>query len=91
VTACKYGKRHRTTKTLMRCRLPRAAWIQGTGTFTLVSWCKGLTVSLHETLAAAEQSKTFIDRLACGGGCRRDHTIGHVDLDTQRWSGSGNR
>ncbi|MFI7017423.1 hypothetical protein [Streptomyces sp. NPDC050164] len=43
--------------------------------FALVSYCRAITVSLHATAEAAEAQKGFIDDLACGGACCRNHHI----------------
>lgn len=55
-----------------------AEWITGNGQFALLAWCKVLTVTLWSTTAEAEENKKFIDEMACGGGCTRNHEI--VDL-----------
>jgi hypothetical protein len=57
------------------CQWPRAEWIHGEGSYALLAHCHVLTVTLHPTLASAEESKTFIDRLACGHACHRAHKI----------------
>jgi hypothetical protein len=75
------GRRHRSWYALAECLWPRVAWVQGDPParrpcFALVSNCSpARTVTLWPSLAAAEQSKAMIDRLACGGCCRRDHAI----------------
>jgi len=56
----------------------KAAWIHGDGQFALLAWCRVLTVTLWSTMAEAEENKRFIDTMACGGGCTRNHEI--VDL-----------
>lgn len=55
-----------------------AEWITGNGQFALLAWCRVLTVTLWSTMAEAEENKKFIDEMACGGGCTRNHEI--VDL-----------
>ena len=52
-----------------------AEWIEGDGRFALVSRCRGVTVSLWESLEAATNKKSFIDKIACGGACVGDHEI----------------
>ena len=56
----------------------KAVWIDGDGQFAVLAWCRVLTVSLWPTMVQAEKSKQFIDELACGGYCTRNHEI--VDL-----------
>ena len=56
----------------------KAEWIQGDGQFALLAWCRVLTVTLWSTMVEAEEKKKFIDKMACGGGCTRNHEI--VDL-----------
>jgi hypothetical protein len=52
--------------------------------FALVSFCHpGATVTLWGSLAEAEASKRFIDQLACGGRCRRDHVIYRLGEDVR--------
>lgn len=58
-----------------RSRWPRAVWISGSGDWAVLAHCKVLTVVLHGTRADAEQSKAFIDRFGCTGGCIRQHRI----------------
>ncbi len=52
-----------------------AAWIHGDGQFALLAWCRVLTVTLWSTMAKAEENKKFIDEMACGVGCTRNHEI----------------
>lgn len=56
----------------------KAEWIQGDGPFAVLAHCRVLTVTLHATKGEADDSKAFIDRLACGGLCTRNHEI--IDL-----------
>jgi hypothetical protein len=56
-------------------RYPDAAWIMGDGPFALLAHCSGLKVTLHKTHEDAERSKSWIDDLACGGGCTKHHEI----------------
>ncbi len=56
----------------------KAAWIHGDGQYALLAWCRVLTVTLWPTKDEAEENKKFIDEMACGGGCTRNHEI--VDL-----------
>lgn len=65
---------------LARCLWPRAVWIAGPGgPYASVSECgPGCTVELYAHRGQAEEAKRFIDRLACGGGCRAAHAV--VDL-----------
>jgi len=55
-----------------------AEWISGDGQFALLAWCRVLTVTLWVNRAEAEKQKKFIDEMACGGGCTRNHEI--IDL-----------
>jgi hypothetical protein len=79
------GGRNLRGRTAARCIFPRSIWISGgkglqDHAYALLAHFHrrksgGLTVTLWRTLAEAEQSKAFIDRLGCGGGCYRDHEI----------------
>lgn len=55
-------------------------WCVGDGRIALVAFCHCTTVTLWPDLEDARQSRGFIDKSGCGGGCYRDHAI--VDLDT---------
>jgi hypothetical protein len=59
-----------------------ACWIQGEGRYAVLSHCRILAVSLHETLNKAIEIKNWIDRLACGGECFKNHEI--FDLETSK-------
>jgi hypothetical protein len=69
------GAKHRTYRTLAQCIWKRAVWIDGEGPYALLARCRRLTVTLHETAEAAEESKEQIDATGCGGGCHKDHMI----------------
>ena len=58
-----------------RRRWPAAEWIIGNGRYASVAYCDVTTVILFETQAEAEHAKAFIDRLACGHACLREHEI----------------
>lgn len=66
---------HRTYRTLVRCMIPKAAWVAGEGQYALIAWCDVPTVSLHDDLANAIEKKGFIDRTRCGGRCTGHHDI----------------
>lgn len=74
-------RKHRTFQTAAKCIWPRAAWVQGEGRFALLAYCRVLTVSLHETAEAAEDSKAFIDEFHCGGMCYGRHEVLELDLE----------
>lgn len=73
-------RRHRTTRTFMKCAIPRAAWVWGDGEYALIAWCGVPTVMLHETLERAEWSEEQIDRYGCGSKCDGKHVIVRVEL-----------
>ena len=56
----------------------KAAWIKGYGQYALLAWCRGLTITLHETEDGAKAAKRLIDEGACGGICARHNEI--IDL-----------
>ena len=62
-----------------RSRWPAAEWIIGDGQYASVAYCDTTTIMLFPTLAEAQLAQAFIDRLACGHACRREHEL--VDLD----------
>lgn len=65
---------------LARAIWRKAEWIHGNGRFALLAPCRVLTISLHESMEAAEIVKKTIDRTGCGGFCYRSaHRI--VDLE----------
>jgi len=82
--------------TIARRRWPNAAWIIGEGPYASVSschhypdheWdepCSCVTVMLFEDHAEAAEAKAFIDKLACGGCCTRDHKIVNLAADLRR-------
>lgn len=70
--------KHRTTKTFMKCAVPRAAWVHGSGEYATVAWCGTPTVMLHGTLEQAVEAKAWIDSTGCGGRCKRRHQIVRV-------------
>lgn len=57
----------------------RVVWVKGAGRFACVSYCRGTTVTLCPTLAAALNAKEHIDRRACCGRCLRKHEVVEVD------------
>jgi hypothetical protein len=58
-----------------RRRWPAAEWIIGDGPHASVAYCDVTTVMLFATPAEAQRAREFIDRLACGGACVRQHEI----------------
>jgi hypothetical protein len=73
--------RHRTYRTVAGCIWKRAHWVTGEGPYALVAKCasgpysSAVTVTLWETKAEAEKSKTGIDYYGCGGKCTQVHEI----------------
>jgi hypothetical protein len=61
-----------------RDRWPYAAWIIGDGPWASVAYCDDPTVMLFGTQAEADHARAFIDRLACGHACVRQHEIVHL-------------
>jgi hypothetical protein len=58
-----------------RRRWPAAAWVIGDGPWASVAYCDTTTVMLFATQAEAERAQSFIDRLACGHACVREHEL----------------
>jgi hypothetical protein len=89
------GQRHRDWHKVASCRWHRGLlWCQGNPPaggpcFAVVSLCghpgnyRGpqVTVTLWRTREEAEEAKGMIDRLACGGGCCRDHRLVEMPLE----------
>jgi hypothetical protein len=71
---------HRTERTLLKCAIPRVAWVSGHGAFALIAWCRDITITLHPQLEGALKSKTMIDSTGCGGACTKRHDIIQVEL-----------
>jgi hypothetical protein len=91
------NRRHRTWGAVAACRFRRnLLWVQGDPPadgpcYATVSRCRRrgyrgpwVTVKLHATRAAAEQSMKLIAAIGCGGGCYRGHELvvlgGEVDF-----------
>lgn len=77
------SSRHRTIATLAKCMFSRAEWVNGSGPYACLAWCSVLTVSLHPTAAAAQETKSWIDRMFCGHACHGHHELIFIDLDGQ--------
>lgn len=72
--------RHRSYDTIAKCLWPRAVWVAGYayGGYASISRCRNRyepSVMLHATAEEAFRAKDFIDALACGGSCCRDHEV----------------
>lgn len=67
--------KHRSFRTLAACVWRRTCWIRGTGPYATVAYCRSTSVQLHDTREEAEGSLAFINELACGGFCRKDHHL----------------
>jgi hypothetical protein len=78
--------RHSAYRTKAGRLWPQHAWITGDGPYATVSFCDNYdpppgpddpatTVMLHKTEQDARKALDLIDRLACGGGCTRDHWL----------------
>jgi hypothetical protein len=63
---------------LARSKWPKAEWIQGSGRFASVAYCKVTTVILYPTREAAEEAKAIIDATGCSGSCHGAHEV--IDL-----------
>ena len=68
-------RKHRTYRTLVRCMIPRAEWVSGTGEIALIAWCHVPTITLWDNERDAHASKARIDSIGCGGRCRRAHEL----------------
>jgi hypothetical protein len=64
-----------------RRRRPAAAWIIGDGPYASVAYWDETTVMLFATKGEAAHAKAFIDRLACGHACLREHELAHLEAD----------
>lgn len=54
---------------------PDACWIEGSGRFATVAYCRDTTVTLHATYNDARTALHFIDQTGCGGRCHDMHAI----------------
>ena len=77
---CRCSARHRSTRTMMQCAIPRAVWVNGRGEYAVIAWCKVPTVKLFADWQAARSALGLINGDACGGGCRNDHDLVRVVL-----------
>lgn len=76
------GAKHRNYTTIAQCLWPRAVWITGYGAYASLSRCRNRyepSVMLHATAEDAYRAKDFIDALACGGRCCRDHEVVKIE------------
>jgi hypothetical protein len=71
-------RRHRSYRALARCTWPKADWIRGDAPYAVLSHCRGLTVTLHETAAEAFAAKQRIDGYECGSRCVGEHEVVHL-------------
>lgn len=81
------NRSHRTWAAIGRCIWPRAIWVQGSGAWASVAYCRATTVMLHETESDARQSLQVIDRFGCSGRCTRRHQLVRLalaDIDNAR-------
>jgi hypothetical protein len=60
---------------MARRHWPAAEWIIGQGRYASIAYCDVTTVMLFAAQAEAEHAKAFIDRIACGHACLREHEI----------------
>lgn len=72
--------KHRSARTFLKCAIPRAAWVNGSGEYASIAWCRVPTVWLFKTPQEAVAAKHQIDSTGCGGGCQRRHQIVRVVL-----------
>jgi hypothetical protein len=63
-------------------RWRRAYWIEGDGPVALLAHCGVLTVTLHDSVADAEDDRIIKDGGPCGSRCKGDHEI--VDMRNRR-------
>jgi hypothetical protein len=88
------GRYHRSWRAVALCRWPRAEWVAGAPAwrgpcYASVSLCPGygragVTAILYATAGEAHAAKSLIDRLACGGGCSRQHCVVALSRDGGR-------
>ena len=77
----KCSKHHKSARTFLRCAIPTAAWIHGTGNYALIAWCNMPTISLYQDPADAAQPLAAINGGACGQRCNGRHEIVHIDFE----------
>ncbi len=71
---------HRTHKTMAKCIWRRAEWIEGTGPYATVAYCRNTTVQLHSSEKQARTALDFINRVGCGGFCEKRHDVVRLEL-----------
>ena len=81
------NRKHRSYRTLAKCMFSYThifGPMSEEGPYALVSWCKlhhpdynrrGITITLHPTFEQAEETRIWLDGIACGGGCSRQHEV----------------
>lgn len=80
---------HRAYRAMAAC-IWRRSRILDDGPYATVSYCGGIehryrppTVHLHPDVETAEDAKRWIDEMACGGGCVKQHEIVELVLPTR--------
>lgn len=71
---------HRSARTFLNCAIPRAAWIQGSGDYALIAWCRVPTISLWSNPEDAAPAMSMIAATGCGGRCSGRHELVRIDL-----------
>lgn len=74
------GKHHRSVPTFLRCAIPRAAWISGSGEFAVIVWCGTPTVSLYLAREEALDAHRQLDEFGCGAHCTSRHALVWVEV-----------
>ncbi|GAA2855491.1 hypothetical protein GCM10010472_10980 [Pseudonocardia halophobica] len=74
------GSHHRSPRTFAKCVWKRAHWVNGSGPFATVSYCRGVTVMLHATETSATEALNGIGAYGCGGACCRRHDLVRLEV-----------
>jgi hypothetical protein len=62
-------------RSIAKKRWPKIVWIEGTGKYALVVYCKNMSVSLYRTESEAIRAKRRINDIGCGEMCNNNHSI----------------
>ncbi len=65
---------------VVKKRWPKVVWIEGTGKYALVVYCKNMSVSLYSVEKEAIRAKRRINDIGCGEMCNNNHSIIKLSL-----------
>ncbi|SDQ52973.1 hypothetical protein [Leucobacter chromiiresistens] len=73
-------RRHKTEQTFLRCAFPTLAWVEGSGQYAVIAWCRTPTITLWSSATLAQAALTELNALRCGGRCTQRHELVHIHI-----------